>query len=76
MERERDVDFGIMTVKKIKFSRRVSVEFKKQRNDMKPWGPEVMAERRTSYKETDTRERRIRRIQDYRQQRRRVPEKK
>lgn len=69
------VDFGIMTVKKIKFSRRVSVEFRKQRNDMKPWGPEVMAER-TSYKETDTRERRIRRIQDYRQQRRRVPEKK
>lgn len=76
MAREIDSDFGIMTVERIKFSRRVDVELRKQRNDMKPWGPEVRAERRASYKETDTRDGRIRRIQDYRQQRTRLPEKK
>lgn len=59
MERKIDADFGIMTVKRIKFSRRVNVESGKQKNSMKPWGPEVMAERRASYKEIDTRHRRI-----------------
>lgn len=52
----RDPDFGIVTIEKLKFSKRVNVELEKQRNKTKHWGPEVMAERRISLKETDKRQ--------------------
>lgn len=39
------------------FSESVNVELEKQRNKTKPWGPEVMAEkRRSSYKKIDKRQ--------------------
>lgn len=53
----RDADFEIVTIEKLKFSKRVNVELEKQRNKTKHWGPEVMAERRRiSLKETDKRQ--------------------